>query len=107
MYSGVGATILSGREMLCLPYAGFLCIYPTNDLPIRHLIDGKTSSKEGYTGPIGKLLSKILDKEVNPNFKALPDVPALTPLPGKITNSLCTGTCVCYKYCHAIRTGIL
>ena len=24
-YCGIGATILIGREMLCLPYAGFLC----------------------------------------------------------------------------------
>ena len=26
-YCGIGATIRIGREMLCLPYAGFLIIY--------------------------------------------------------------------------------
>ena len=39
-----------------------ICLAHTNELPLRHLIeqlDGKTSSKDGFTGPIGKLLSKV------------------------------------------------
>ena len=39
-----------------------ICLSHTNELPLRHLIeqlDGKTSSKDGFTGPIGKLLSKV------------------------------------------------
>ena len=34
----------------------------TNELPLRHLIanlDGPTNSKNGFKGPIGKLLSKV------------------------------------------------
>ena len=39
-----------------------ICLAHTNELPLRHLIeqlDGKTCSKDGFTGPIGKLLSKV------------------------------------------------
>ena len=39
-----------------------ICNLPTNELPLRHLIsalDGKTSSKDGFSGPIGKQLSQV------------------------------------------------
>lgn len=55
-----------------------ICQLHTNELPLRHLIealgkiflcisevyasynlDGKTTSKDGFSGPIGKLLSKV------------------------------------------------
>ena len=39
-----------------------ICMLHTNELPLRHLIanlDGPTNSKNGFKGPIGKLLSKV------------------------------------------------
>ena len=39
-----------------------ICAIHTNELPIRHLIqklDGPTTSKDGFTGKIGKLLNKV------------------------------------------------
>ena len=40
----------------------------TNELPLRHaieLLDGKTTSDKGFSGPVGKLLSKVLNLPVN------------------------------------------
>ena len=48
-----------------------ICAIHTNELPIRHLIqklDGPTTSKDGFTGKIGKLLNKVEELEYNPNF---------------------------------------
>jgi hypothetical protein len=44
----------------------------TNELPLRHLIDkldGKTSSKDGFTGPVGKLLFSVPDMEMNYDYE--------------------------------------
>ena len=87
-----------------------VCMSHTNELPLRHLIehlDGKTSSKDGFSGPIGQLLSKVLDMEVDYDFRSLPGGPVLIPLSDKIINGLSTDACICYKYCQAIRTGQL
>ena len=87
-----------------------VCMTHTNELPLRHLIehlDGKTSSKDGFSGPIGQLLSKVLDMEVDYDFRSLPGGPVLIPLSDKIINGLSTDACICYKYCQAIRTGKL
>ena len=72
----------------------------TNELPLRHLIeklDGKTSSKDGFTGPIGKLLSKVIELEVNPEFEALPDGEDLPVLSQEVVKSLSTDAYVSYR----------
>ena len=48
----------------------YLC--HTNQLPLRHLIDKldeKTSSEDGFTGPVGKLLSSVPDMEMTYDFE--------------------------------------
>ena len=52
------------------------CVWASHskELPLHHLIekeDGKTNSKDGFTGPIGKLLGKVMEMEINPDFEAL------------------------------------
>ena len=45
-----------------------ICCLHTNELLLRHLIeklDGKTSFKDGFSGPIGKLLSQVNSLERN------------------------------------------
>ena len=39
-----------------------VCMLHTTELPLRHLfstLDGKTNSKDGSTGPVGKLLMTV------------------------------------------------
>ena len=81
------------------------CLHGHNiKLPLRHQLDGKTSNKDGFTCPIGMLLSKVIAMEVNPSFKAPPGGLGLMPLPEKIVQRLSTDACVSYKYDQALRT---
>jgi hypothetical protein len=87
-----------------------VCLAHTNELPLRHLIeqlDGKTSSKDGFTGPIGKLLSKVMQMELNPSFRALPGGEDLQEMPDEILKSLSTDAALSYKYVQAVKTGVL
>ena len=45
-----------------------ICMIHINELPLRHLIiqiDGKYIPKQGWTGPLEKLISKVHDLEIN------------------------------------------
>ena len=60
-----------------------LCALHTNELPLRHLfevVDGKTSGKESWTGPIGKMLPKVLELPLDPDFTVIDggDLPDLS-----------------------------
>ena len=62
-------------------------------MPLLHLIeqlDGPTSSKDGFTGPIGTLLSKVHEMEEDPNWQALSGGENLIDLPDDIVKGLCT-----------------
>ena len=83
-----------------------VCASHTNELPLRHLIekvDGKTNSKDGFIGPIGKLLGKVMEMEINPDFEALPGGEDLYPLSEEVVKNMCTDACVSYKYICAIK----
>ena len=87
-----------------------VCLCHTNELPLRHLIeqlDGSTSSKDGFNGPIGNLLSKVYEMEVDPNWQALPGGENLIDLPDDIVKGLCTDANICCQYCQALKQGIL
>ena len=105
-----GGTNAHLEKMLCHKCNWLVCACHTNKLPLRHLIekvDGKTSSKDGFTGPIGKLLSSVGDMEVNYDFRPLPGGEDLPPLPPEILKEQCTDAYVSYQYCKAVKTGIL
>ena len=60
------------EKMLCHKCHWAVCMCHTNKLPLRHLIDKldeKTSSKDGFTGPVGKLLSSVPDIEMTYDFE--------------------------------------
>ena len=49
-----------------------VCNVHTLELPLRHLIsglDGPTTSKDGFQGPVGKLLSSVEEMDYNPDFE--------------------------------------
>ena len=58
-----------GRKVDCR-----VCMLHTNELDLRRLIeilDGKTDSKSGWSGFMGKLLAKVMEMRPNFNFKRL------------------------------------
>ena len=86
-----------------------LCALHTNELPLRHLfeaIDGKTSGKESWTGPIGKLLAKVLEFPLNPDFTVIEggDLPDLSD---DEIRDLSTDQKYLYRILKIIKTGII
>ena len=61
-----------------------VCMLHTNELDLRRLIemlDGKTDSKTGWSGYLGKLLAKVMEMRPNFNFKKIDMGPDLIELP--------------------------
>ena len=87
-----------------------ICILHINDLPLRHLVeklDGPTTSKDGFTGPIGKLLSKVNELPINYDFKVMSGGEDLIHLTDEVVNSLSTDQHNCYLLANAIKSGQL
>lgn len=87
-----------------------ICMKHTNEIKIKHLIealDGPTSSKDGFTGPVCKLLSRVNFMPVNFNFRPLPDGEDLLYLTEEQTKQLTTDSFICYRYVKAIKEGKL
>ena len=86
-----------------------LCALHTNELPLRHLfeaVDGKTSGKDSWTGPIGKLLPKVQELPLDPKFKVIEsgDLPDLSD---DEIQDLSTDQKYLYKILQVIKTGII
>ena len=87
-----------------------ICNLHTNELPLRHLIadlDGPTSSKDGFTGPVGKLLPKVEQMPFDPNFEALPGGEDLLPLSDTVVKGMSTDQKSCYRLVQALKSGNL
>ena len=59
----------------------------TNELPLRHLIerlDGPTTYKSGFSGPIGKTLLKVNEMDYNPDFEPLLGGEEFTDVPESV-----------------------
>jgi hypothetical protein len=87
-----------------------ICQVHTNELGLRCLItktDGKSDSKKGFSGPLGKRLKKVSEMKHNPNFMAVPVGPDLIALPPDIVKSLSTDANLAYLRCLAVRSGHL
>ena len=84
-----------------------VCNLHTNELPLRHLImeiDGKTMSKNRWTGPLGKMLDNVTDLAVAKKIKHIeaPQLPILQP---QILLDLSTDQAYAYKIHEGIRIG--
>ena len=87
-----------------------VCLLHTTELPLRHLfssLDGKTNSRDGWTGPIGKLVSKINSMDRLDTFELMSSLEPLVELPEDILNGMSTDSKVCYKLLKALHTGKL
>jgi hypothetical protein len=87
-----------------------ICQLHTNELMLRSLIeklDGKSSSKTGFSGPLGKLLPKVKHMKPSYTFKKIDLGPGLIELPEEVVRDLSTDQNLLYKRCTAARTGIL
>ena len=68
-----------------------VCQLHTNELELRRLItkrDGKTSSKDGWEGELGKLLPTVRSLERIFTFPAIPRKSELSDLPEKVIRDL-------------------
>ena len=86
-----------------------LCALHTNELPLRHLfeaVDGKTSGKESWTGPIGKLLAKVLELPLDPDFTPMEDCD-LPDLSEDEIKDLSTDQKYLYRILRIIKTGVI
>ena len=87
-----------------------ICMIHTNELPLCHLIislDGPTSSKSGFTGPVCSLLSKVNGMQFNPDFRRLPEGESLVEIPDKVVKQMSTDQALSYKLVAAVKSGVL
>ena len=87
-----------------------ICMLHTNELLIKHLItklDGKSSSKEGWSGPIGKLLPQVNDMERRYTFPPIPGLTDLLHIPSDIVSRMSHDSSLFYQLGVAVRTGVL
>ena len=87
-----------------------VCQLHTNELMLRHLmtdLDGKTDSKDGFSGPIGKLLKKVERMRPNFEFEKIEVGPGLIELPESVISDLSTDQNLLYQRCRATITGVL
>ena len=78
-----------------------------NELPCHHVLiklDGPTTSSDGFSGPISKLLKKVNQFEFNSNFAKI-DVEKLITIPEDILKNMSDDQKNCYSLHDAIRTG--
>ena len=62
-----------------------ICMIHTNQLPFRHIIseiDGPTNSRDGFTGPTGKLLKNVNTMKTADALPPVPGTSRLIELPG-------------------------
>ena len=67
-------------------------------------LDGPYVSKSGFTCPIGKLIEKVNDLEVNFNFELKEEIIELTD---EVVNNLSTDQKNAYRRIKAVTSGIL
>ena len=96
---------LLGRKVTWL-----ICQLHCNELGLRHLfaeLDGKTSSKTGWSGPLGQLLKSLSKMEINPNFKQIDVGPEMTDLPEEVNGDLSSDQGLLRLRTRAVRSGHL
>ena len=85
-----------------------ICQLHTNKLCLRHLfqrLDGKTNSKTGWSGPLGKLLKSVDSLERNYDFKMI--CLGLIDLPPEVKSDISTDQSQFYELVEAVRSGNL
>ena len=87
-----------------------ICMIHINELPLRHLVetlDGKTSSKGGFMGPIGRKLPEVNLMTKNSEFPPIPFLEPLSDLPEDIVKNISTDASLSYQLVKSIAEGKL
>ena len=87
-----------------------VCMLHTNELMLRQLItklDGKSDSKTGFSGPIGKMLKNVEKMKPKYDFDKIVGGPGLIEMPVDVIRDLSTDQNLLYKRCQAAITGVL
>jgi hypothetical protein len=87
-----------------------VCQLHTNELKLRRLIskrDGKTSSKDGWEGELGKMLPAVRSLEKNLNFPVILGKTPLPDLPDEVVKDLSSDCNYGYRITKAIESGKL
>ena len=85
-----------------------LCLLHTNELPLRKLfihLDGKTSGKDSFSGPIGKTLKIVNSFKVKDTFTAMTAGDSIPILPDEVYHDFSWDQKCLYKLLHALRSG--
>ena len=85
-----------------------LCNLHTNELPLRQLfkwLDGDTSGKDSFKGPIGKALKKVKTYKVKETFPAITAGDSIPTLSEEVTRDLSWDQKGLYKLLHSTRDG--
>ena len=96
------------EEMLGQKMTWLICYLHTNELPLRHLIqdlDGKTTSDNTFSGPLGKALDNVVNLDINPKFPPITIGEPLIDLEQHIVEDLSSDQKYAYKIVQAIRAG--
>jgi hypothetical protein len=87
-----------------------VCMLHTTELTLCHLfssLDGKTNSKDGWSGPIGKKLENINSMKRILSFEPISGLEPLIEIPDKIVKKMSTDSSQCYRLLCALRAGHL
>ena len=98
------------EEMIGRPLFRVMCFLHINELPLRHLmtsLDGPTSSDKGWTGPIGKLLTKVNKMKRLSKFEPMVELKPTEELDEQTINSLSTDSQLAYRLVKAMVLGKL
>ena len=69
------------------------------------IIDGKTSSRDGFSGPIGKKLSEVNSMDRNLRFPPVPLLQPLVKIPDNVMSKMSTDLALSYKLVEALSQG--
>ena len=98
------------EKLLGKKYHWIVCMLHTNELGLRKLVsvvDGKTNSKTGFSGPLGKMIEKVNDLEPDLNFEKIDVGPKAEDLPEEIVRDLGRDQKLVYKRWRALKSGKL
>ena len=82
----------------------------TNELPLRHLVanlDGLKISKNGFKGPIGKVLSKLNQLKRLEKFEPIRQIEPLIKIPNDNLKSMSIDASLSYNLVSCLESGIL
>lgn len=100
-----GGTIRLLEQHLKRPLQWFVCLFHSNELPLRHLfehLDGSTSGPRSYSGPVGTSLQQCDNMPVVEFQRMECDLPEL---PDSVVHDLSTDQRYLYDMCRAVASG--